>query len=287
MEITLDAIKPYLRFVRYMHVDTATSYAPFIPYDARLFYTLDGEGTIEACGRDYPMRRGDLIIINSGVDYHIKTPATSVDYLAINFDFTFDAFTQSTPIPPTVIADFDRQKLVSHVSFTDVPDMSEVLYVSGATSLEKRLVSIEQEFAQRLYLYELRISALLTDVLVQCCRHRTMNGGSGIDREVAAQIISYVRDHLHHALSNAEIAEHFHYHPNYVSSLIRRYTGHPLHQYLKSLRIARAADLLATTETPVGEIARLCGFYDISHLTRCFKQTTAMTPKQYRASYQS
>ena len=286
MEISFYDIKPYLRFVRYMHLDQDTVYAPFIPYDARLFYTLDGESVIVARGVSYPMKKGDLIFINSGVDYHIKTPERAVSYLAVNFDFTFDAFQQSVPIHPAILGDFDRQKLVSHVSFTDATAFNEVFYLGGFASIEQRLLSMEKEFSQKLQMYELRLSASMAELLVKCYRHQTTHSFTGADRETAGLVISYVQDNLHRALSNAEIATHFHYHPNYISSLIRRYTGHPLHQYIKNLRIAKAADLLSSTDTPIGEIAVLCGFYDTSHLIRCFKLATGVTPQQYRVGYQ-
>ncbi len=285
MEISFCDIKPYLRFVRYMRLDRTAAYAPVIPYDARLFYTVEGEGVIEARGVPYRMRRGDLIFINSGVDYHIQTPEREVSYLAVNFDFTFAAFQQSVPIHPAVVGDFDSRKLVSHVSFSDAADFNEVFYLSGLTAVEQRLFSMEKEFAQKLQLHELRLSASMTNVLVQCYRHKTTRTFTGDDRETADDIIAYVQGNLHHPLTNAEIAARFHYHPNYIGSLIKQYTGHPLHQYVKNLRIAKAADLLASTDTPVGEIATLCGFYDASHLTRCFKQATGATPQQYRAYY--
>lgn len=286
MEISFYDIKPYLRFVRYMNLDRTDSYAPFIPYDARLFYALSGEGIIEVRGIPYPMRRGDLIFINSGVDYHIRTPEREVSYLAVNFDFTFAAFQESAPLPPAVVGHFDRQKLISHVSFSDATDFNEVFYLNGMTSVEQRLCAMEKEYAQKLQMYELRLSASMTSVLTQCYRHKTTNGFTGSDRETADDIIAYVQSNLHHPLSNVEIAARFHYHPNYVSSLIRRYTGHPLHQYVKSLRVAKAAELLSSTPMPVGEIATLCGFYDASHLTRCFKKATGIPPQQYRSSYQ-
>lgn len=286
MEISFSDIKPYLRFVRYMHLTPTTVYAPFVPYDARLFYVMDGAGVIEANGISYQMQKSSLIFINSGVEYHIISPEDSVSYLAVNFDFTFSSFNQKTPIHPAHVADFDSNKLVAHVKFSDASSFNEVFYLPAIPSIEPRLVSMELEFAQKLHMYELRLSAHMTDVLVRCFRHRATDGFGGADKETAGQIITYIQSAFHRPLSNKEIAEHFHYHPNYISALIKQYTGSPLHQYIKNIRISKAADLLASTDLAICEVALSCGFYDTSHLIRCFKDATGITPQQYRARYQ-
>ena len=108
MEITFDSIKPYLRFVRYLTLTSDSVYYPSTPYDARLFYTTDGESVIEADGKPYTMRKNSLIIINSGVSYHLKTPKVSVSYISINFDFTYAQYDKKSPIPPDIIKCYNR-----------------------------------------------------------------------------------------------------------------------------------------------------------------------------------
>lgn len=286
MEISFSDIKPYLRFVRYMHLTNTSAYAPYVPYDARLFYAMDGESIIEAGGRAYPMQKNSLLLINSGVDYHIKTPEHAVSYLAINFDFTFASFQRSIPIHPAPIDHFDRGKLVSHVEFSDARVFNEVCYIEQFASIEQTLIAMEKEFSQKINWHELKLSADMTGVLVRCYRHLATGGFAPDERKTAKEIISYVQSNFHRPLTNDEIAAHFHYHPNYVSALIKQFTGYPLHRYIKNIRIAKAADLLASTELGVCDVALSCGFYDTSHFIRCFKDAMAMTPQQYRNRYQ-
>src|SRR6476661_4677309 len=54
------------------------------------------------------------------------------------------------------------------------------------------------------------------------------------------------------------------------------------HHYLVQKRVERARELLARTELSLSEIAYAVGFSDQSHLTRHFRQTLGVTPRQFR-----
>jgi AraC family transcriptional regulator len=62
----------------------------------------------------------------------------------------------------------------------------------------------------------------------------------------------------------------------------RQSTGYPPHRWLLQRRIERAQDLLLTSNMNLAEIARVCGFYDQSHLTRAFGQTVGTSPGFWR-----
>jgi len=63
---------------------------------------------------------------------------------------------------------------------------------------------------------------------------------------------------------------------------VKSITGYNTSAYVLQIRMERAQRLLASTETPIGEIADKCGFGDQSHFTRSFKHLFGMTPTQYR-----
>ncbi|MHC4885264.1 MAG: AraC family transcriptional regulator [Planctomycetota bacterium] len=55
----------------------------------------------------------------------------------------------------------------------------------------------------------------------------------------------------------------------------------PLH-YLKTRRLARAKELLSTTDLPVKAIARSVGYSSTKYFIRCFRESTGKTPTQWR-----
>lgn len=56
-------------------------------------------------------------------------------------------------------------------------------------------------------------------------------------------------------------------------------------QYLRTVRVQAAEQLLTTTARDLADIALAVGFTDQSHFTRRFRQTTGLTPQAYRQRF--
>lgn len=67
---------------------------------------------------------------------------------------------------------------------------------------------------------------------------------------------------------------------------VKAITGFSSSGYILQMRLDRAKRMLASTETPVGDVATKCGFPEMSYFSRIFKQTFRMTPSQYRKNHQ-
>jgi AraC-like DNA-binding protein len=59
-------------------------------------------------------------------------------------------------------------------------------------------------------------------------------------------------------------------------------TGVPPHQWLITARVYHARNLLAQSETPLAEIANMCGFADQSHFSRLFARVNGTSPGAWR-----
>jgi AraC family transcriptional regulator len=71
-------------------------------------------------------------------------------------------------------------------------------------------------------------------------------------------------------------------HPVHFVRAFRARFGSPPGAYVRSLKIAWAAQALLATERPLSEIALQAGFGDQSHFTRVFRRETGQTPARYR-----
>ena len=60
--------------------------------------------------------------------------------------------------------------------------------------------------------------------------------------------------------------------------------GSGFRSHLRAVRMARAKELLATTDLPVKEIATRVGYDDPSQFSKAFKHTYGMSPSQMRAT---
>ena len=78
------------------------------------------------------------------------------------------------------------------------------------------------------------------------------------------------------------LGQQFSFHPNYINRMLRAWSGYSLHQYVLNLRMKKALDMLVYTSVPLGNIAALVGYEDVSYFTRIFKKKMGCTPGQVR-----
>jgi AraC-like DNA-binding protein len=101
-------------------------------------------------------------------------------------------------------------------------------------------------------------------------------------REHAA--VLRVRDWLHgHSEQNVSIhslAEIAGLSPYYLVRAFHKHIGMPPHKYQTTIRVNRARQLLKSGE-PIAQVTCRTGFFDQSHLNRCFKKTLGVTPGTY------
>jgi AraC-like DNA-binding protein len=69
------------------------------------------------------------------------------------------------------------------------------------------------------------------------------------------------------------------------SSLVRTFhsvVGRPPMDHVISVRVAKAAELLATSDIRITDVAFRCGFADSNYFSRQFRKTLNMSPREYR-----
>ncbi len=95
-----------------------------------------------------------------------------------------------------------------------------------------------------------------------------------------ARAIEYMHTHLDQDISLEVLAQIVNVSPSHLHRLFKQATGMAPHQYLISLRVNRAKELLLTRRFSVNQVAAEVGFADQSHLHRHFKRAFGVTPKK-------
>lgn len=274
-------INPYIRYARYLNLDNNAHFEDVIPLDARLFYSIRGYGKIKVESTVYEMMPHSLLIINSGIPYQILPPDISVNYISINFDFTWSASSVSMPVNPVLKADFKKEMLLDFNTFDDAKILSTVLYVENIDIIQKKLTSITQEYLQKLLYYEHKCSHLLAECLTDTLRFKKI-GNHTLESEVSNRVLSYIQDNYKENITNQSIGKTFGYHPNHISYLIKHLTGMPIHQYIIHVRLINAINLLENSSLSISEIAYACGFCDAAYFSGYFKKYFGISPSKYR-----
>ncbi|MBD2868576.1 response regulator transcription factor [Paenibacillus arenilitoris] len=94
---------------------------------------------------------------------------------------------------------------------------------------------------------------------------------------------AYVRTHFMRDIALDEVAEHLNLHPNYFCTVLKKETGMTFLQYLHTVRIENAKELLANPDPlTMEQIAKSVGFESPRHFYKVFKQFTGQTPGAYK-----
>jgi AraC-like DNA-binding protein len=96
------------------------------------------------------------------------------------------------------------------------------------------------------------------------------------------QVLDYVAQNCANELSQPEVARTVGMSVSSFREFFKETTGWRFGDYLRDLRLDRAARLLRESDEPIAEVAQRSGFADQSHLTRLFKEKYGITPLQYR-----
>ncbi|MEV6598709.1 GlxA family transcriptional regulator [Actinoplanes sp. NPDC051346] len=96
----------------------------------------------------------------------------------------------------------------------------------------------------------------------------------------------WIMDNLERQLAVPEIAEQAAMSPRNFARVFRREVGVTPGQYIEAMRIARARKLLETTDLPISQVARRCGFTKPETFFRSFGRVLELTPNEYRQRFQ-
>lgn len=150
------------------------------------------------------------------------------------------------------------------------------LLSSFVTQVVSRMNKLPEQIARRV---EVNILDLLGGVLsVRAAR------GAMTRAQQLAQIKTYIADHLRdRSLTPAQIAYAFGVSTRYVHAIFEM-EGVTVGRYIRSLRVAACRRVLESAEAAhwsLTDIALSWGFYDLSHMTRCFRAEFGAPPGRF------
>jgi len=106
----------------------------------------------------------------------------------------------------------------------------------------------------------------------------------GLSSCALKRIEEYIDANLDSALEIDELAALVRMSPSHFTRSFNRSVGLTPHRYVIHCRVAKARELLATTDLPLIEVALNIGFSDQSHFSRRFQELVGVPPGAYRRS---
>lgn len=102
------------------------------------------------------------------------------------------------------------------------------------------------------------------------------------DEAIVQVMLRYLRDNYNRSLSICDLAAQVHLSERHASRLFHHVTGTSIKEYLTSLRIDMATQLLLDRRTPIKEVALATGYPNVRYFTTLFRQRTGLTPASFR-----
>jgi AraC family transcriptional regulator len=170
-----------------------------------------------------------------------------------------------------VLHELDRHSLVPQAP-TEINGLT-------ATWLANRLYA---EFSREDQASAIAIEGLVLEILAEFARSQVKSGSLLVPRWLQ-QATDIVESRFLERLSLADIAAQVGVHYVHLSRQFHKYNRCTIGDLIRRRRVQYASHLLAHSQTPLAEIALICGFSDQSHLSFLFKRYMGVSPSRFRA----
>lgn len=95
-------------------------------------------------------------------------------------------------------------------------------------------------------------------------------------------IEQHIRQNFKKPITLEELSELVFVSPAYLSRVFHQDKGISIRTFINQLRIDEAKQMVLNSELPINEIATICGFPNISHFNRIFKEMVGTSPSSLR-----
>lgn len=99
------------------------------------------------------------------------------------------------------------------------------------------------------------------------------------------QVFRFIETSYHQPINLKDVADAAGYSPAYLTHLVQKQTGQTIKQWIIKQRMARACQLLQTTQQSIKQVAELSGYPDPGYFTRQFRQIYGISPLRWRQQY--
>lgn len=243
-------------------------------YEDEFILMLEGQADYYIQGVPVTLRSGDCAFCEGRLLHSMSLENNrSVKFAALVFrrDFLFGAndicgryFSDGTAI-------FNRFR-------REIPEENEVI---------RQIDKIRTVFEERAGGFELEVKSLLLGVFSTIYRNRLYSraeaatGYYRFEKEILATL-EYMHAEFTSDIAVKTLADMAGYSTPYYERIFRAYTGATPIEYLLSLRLCKAKELLTSSRMSVTEISEACGFANVSYFIRRFRELNSFTPDKFR-----
>lgn len=239
-------------------------------------YIVSGKSLHTVNGKEYPMDRGDLLIINYDEVHGFSAPPETTYYNILIKPAVIDKNLETCR---DLFFLFEAGPFQSFKTLVNNNCRCIRFSPEERDCFEYMLRLLESELERMDVGYELTAQAGVNFLLTMI--FRKMRSSLPEHPNQFKEILTYIDQHCAENLSATELAEFCHYSPPYFSRIFRKYTGLTFSEYVKRLRIGKACAKIREGRSGSGLYTQV-GYTNKTTFYKHFRQVTGMTPLEYR-----
>lgn len=245
---------------------------------------LKGKGHFIIDDREYPAPEGTVILLNPGT-YHKSLPDPDTEHQSTE---CYLAFTDVDYVncPKNHLPLFKNYQITAklpEVMKKNIFDLCAAIHLESNSCEAGRYFMLKSYLIQVLCLIERFRSQEQTNTLKkgEAVRYEFKS----INKKYIIQNIThYMEEHYREKISLDQIAANMYLSSYYISKLFKSETGDTPINYLISLRMKKAKELLdADPECTIQSVASSVGYEDAYHFSKLFKKYYGLSPLYYKA----
>ncbi len=241
-------------------------------------YAFHGKGIFRILGKNWQVQAGDVFVAWPGEPHEIIS--SEEEPLGIYF-WSYMLFSSRESRDETRSIDTLLQAFLT----------SQQAISAKTVAMQRTLELLTEEVVQKELGYLQSIEGLVTKLILDTARAVADAPSLAVpieppakrpDEVVVQIMLRYLRDNYNRPLSICDVAAQVHLSERHASRLFHNVTGLSIKEYLISLRIDIATQLLLDSRTPIKEIALAIGYPEVRYFTTLFRLRVGLTPASFR-----
>ena len=228
--------------------------------DYYLLYIFEGEMNVYLNGVAQCVEEGDIIIFPPNKPFRHECKNKAVSYLWTHFTGS------------------QVNEILNRYGISLFPLINKS---SSQNRISNRFQQLFEGFAKNDSFKEYDLSALLDRLLIEIGRAVSLEQE---EKNFFPRSIRYINEFYSKQIKITDLAKMENVSMTTYNLHFKRQMGMSPTQYISSLRMHSAKELLESSELSVKEIGIMCGYDDFNFFTKSFKKHTGLSPLAYRKS---
>lgn len=244
-----------------------TGFPVHVNCKSELYVCLGGSSTENVEGSEKNVRMGDVYVIGEDV-CHFQTNAKMFRCCV----FQFDTAVFAKRVEAFSLSEKSGYKLLFEEEQTAFVDEKTLLQIEAFADIMRG--ETDPDVLDCLFL------SVVSLICTRSCEGRTAD--MPCDDDSVGEVIRFIDENFSKKLTLVDLARMTNYSSRHFTRLVRERVSVSPMEYLDTVRINRACDMLANTTLTVSEIGVRCGFDDSNLFSRHFRMRKNMSPTLYR-----